>query len=93
MDTKAALMFRVLRSALSVFAPVFALSGCPLSPDRIALPIDAHIAEIGVGMRTLPLSEGWSFVRVAPFWWDDDRLLLANVSGVTVFAPSPEVEP
>lgn len=67
------------------FASMVSLSfsGCTFSLDRVALPIDTHLAEVGVGLRTLPLSEGWSFVRVAPVWWDADRILLVNVSGVT----------
>lgn len=74
---------RALRRLLPALAVPLLFTGCTFSLDRVALPLDTHVAEVGVGLRTVPLSEGWSFVRVAPFWWDGDRILLANVAGVT----------
>lgn len=77
------MFFRGLRRLSVGVAIAGSLSGCTVAFDRIALPVDTQIAEVGVGVQVASLSEGWSFVRVAPVWWDDDRILLANVSGVT----------
>ncbi len=60
------------------------LCGCTIAPDRIALPVDTHLVELGVGVQPVPLSEGWTCVRITPFWWDDDRILAANLGLVTV---------
>ncbi len=67
-----------------VVTGLMALCGCTIGLDRIAIPLDTHVAEVGVGLRTVPLSEGWTCLRVAPFWWDHDRVLVANIAGVTV---------
>ncbi len=69
-------------AGLSVWG-LMVLTGCSLSIDRVAIPLDTHIAEVGVGVQTLPLAENWSLFRLSPFWWDDDRILLANLSLVT----------
>lgn len=68
---------------LILIAAAGTLCGCSVAPDRIALPLDTHVAEIGVGLQTVPLEESWTCVRVSPFWWDDDRVLAANVGVIT----------
>lgn len=74
---------RVFHRWMPTLTALLLFPGCTFSLDRVALPLDTHVAEVGVGLRTVPLSEGWSFIRVAPFWWDADRILVANVAGVT----------
>ncbi len=67
---------------------LFALSlllmacGCTVWVDRIAIPLDTKIAQIGVGAQIMPLEESYSIFRIAPVWWDNDRIFLATVAGL-----------
>lgn len=63
---------------------VLAFGGCSLSFDRLALPFDTGAVQLGVGVQPLPIREGWTLFRIAPLWWDNDRVFLLSLCGVNV---------
>ena len=67
---------------LWLLTAVLAFSGCSLSFDRLALPLDTGAVQLGVGVQPLPIREGWTLVRIAPLWWDNDRVFLFSLCGV-----------
>ncbi len=59
------------------------LAGCSVTPSKIAVPLDTWPVQLGVGAQFIPASESWTLFRVAPLWWDCDRVCLATVAGLS----------
>ncbi len=76
-------MKRTILSAFLFVSVSFMLAGCSISPARIGLPLDNPIAQVGVGVKLLPKADNFTLVRLAPFWFGDDFVTLANVSAIS----------
>ncbi len=56
--------------------------GCTIGLDKIAVPVDTHILQLGVGAQWAPLEESYSFFRVSPLWIDNDRVFFGTIAAI-----------
>ncbi len=78
---KELVMKRFLMAGSLLGAMIFA--GCSLSPEKVAIPVDTWVAQVGVGAQFVPATESWTLLRVAPFWMDRDRVCFLSAAGVS----------
>ncbi len=71
-----------MKRCLAMMGLMVMACGCTIGLDKIAIPVDTHVLQLGVGAQWAPLEESYSFLRVSPFWVDNDRVFLGTVSAI-----------
>ncbi len=71
------------RFSLAFVMGALLCAGCSISPSKVAIPFDGWFMQMGVGAQFIPATESWTLMRVSPLWFDDDRVCLLTVAGVS----------